>query len=187
MEKKLYRNETDKVLAGVCSGLADYFEMDPTLVRLAFVVLAIFGGSGVLIYIICWIVVPAKPVIPGNKPYNTDYRVYEDKTPSNATDFEEKPYTTLPIKRKASNSRLIIGLFLIAFGGYFLLDQFDLLPYWFGLDKLWPLFIIVPGVLMIAKSGKKENPLNTHQQAEEPAQHEAQSEAETNSQDQPLT
>ena len=53
--KRLYRNVNDKMLCGVCSGLADYFNIDPTLVRLAWVLLGFMGGSGLLAYIIIYI------------------------------------------------------------------------------------------------------------------------------------
>jgi phage shock protein PspC (stress-responsive transcriptional regulator) len=59
--KKLYRNPSDAMIAGICSGLGEYFDVDPTLIRLAFVLLAFGGGSGVLLYLIMWLVVPAKP------------------------------------------------------------------------------------------------------------------------------
>jgi phage shock protein C len=59
--KRLYRSRTDSMIAGVCGGLAEYFNIDPTLVRLAFVVVLLLGGSAVLIYIIMWIVVPLEP------------------------------------------------------------------------------------------------------------------------------
>ena len=59
--KKLYRNTENKMLAGVCSGIADYFDIDPTLVRLAWVVLGFMGGSGLLAYIIASIVIPVDP------------------------------------------------------------------------------------------------------------------------------
>lgn len=55
---RLYRSATDKVIAGVCGGLAQYFNIDPALVRLAFVVFALTGGAGVLLYIVLWIAVP---------------------------------------------------------------------------------------------------------------------------------
>jgi len=59
--KKLYRaSEKDSMVAGVCAGIADYFEIDPTVVRLIWV-LFIFGmGTGLLAYLILWIVVPRK-------------------------------------------------------------------------------------------------------------------------------
>jgi phage shock protein C len=55
---RLYRSATDKVIAGVCGGLAQYFNLDPALVRLAFVVFALAGGASVLLYVVLWIAVP---------------------------------------------------------------------------------------------------------------------------------
>jgi phage shock protein C len=55
---RLYRSATDKVIAGVCGGLAQYFGLDPAIVRLAFVVFALAGGASVLLYIVLWIAVP---------------------------------------------------------------------------------------------------------------------------------
>ncbi|MDR2502114.1 MAG: PspC domain-containing protein [Oscillospiraceae bacterium] len=59
--KKLYKSRTDKKLAGVCGGVAEYFGFDSTLVRLGWVVFCLLGGSGVLAYIIAAIVVPENP------------------------------------------------------------------------------------------------------------------------------
>lgn len=60
--KKLYRSKTDKMISGVCGGLAQYFGVDATLVRLVFALLVFFGvGSGILLYIILAIVVPLEP------------------------------------------------------------------------------------------------------------------------------
>ena len=55
---RLYRSAGDKVIAGVCGGLAQYFSIDPAIVRLAFVVFALAGGASVLLYIALWIAVP---------------------------------------------------------------------------------------------------------------------------------
>ncbi len=63
--KKLYRSRNDRMVAGVAGGLAEYFGIDPTIVRLAFVVLGLLGGPGVLIYIVMWIVVPEAPLGSG--------------------------------------------------------------------------------------------------------------------------
>ena len=60
--KKLYRNTENKMLAGVCSGIADYFDIDPTLVRLGWVLFSLLGGSGLLAYIIAAIVIPEYPM-----------------------------------------------------------------------------------------------------------------------------
>lgn len=56
--KRLYRTREGRVVAGVCAGLAAYFGVDPTLVRLAFVLVTLFGGLGVLFYLFAWIVIP---------------------------------------------------------------------------------------------------------------------------------
>jgi phage shock protein C len=56
--RKLCRSETNRMLAGVCGGLADYFNIDVTLVRILFVVLAVFGGSGIVLYGAMWQLVP---------------------------------------------------------------------------------------------------------------------------------
>jgi phage shock protein C len=59
--RKLYRSRTNRRVAGVCGGLAEHFNMDATLIRVLFVVLAILGGSGIIIYIAMWIIVPQEP------------------------------------------------------------------------------------------------------------------------------
>lgn len=58
--RKLTRNTADKWFGGVCSGLGDYMALDPTVVRLIFILLGLLGGHGVLIYIILWIVMPPR-------------------------------------------------------------------------------------------------------------------------------
>ncbi|KRQ86231.1 Phage shock protein C [Caloramator mitchellensis] len=58
MEKKLFRSKTDRMVAGVCAGIAKYFDIDPTIIRLMWVFIVMFGGAGILAYIICWIVIP---------------------------------------------------------------------------------------------------------------------------------
>jgi phage shock protein C len=56
--KKLYRSRTDRKLLGVCAGIAEYFGVDPTLVRLAFVLMALAGGPGIIFYIILALIIP---------------------------------------------------------------------------------------------------------------------------------
>ena len=61
MNKRLYRVEEGKMLCGVCGGIAEYFNVDPTLIRLGFVLFCLAGGSGLLAYIIASIVIPVDP------------------------------------------------------------------------------------------------------------------------------
>ena len=58
MAKRIYRSRSKKVIAGVCGGLAEYFGLDPVLIRLVWVVLVICAGTGILAYIIAWILIP---------------------------------------------------------------------------------------------------------------------------------
>lgn len=61
MKKRLYKSNNEKVLVGVCGGIAEYFDIDPTLVRLLWVILLMMGGSGILAYIIAAIIIPNEP------------------------------------------------------------------------------------------------------------------------------
>lgn len=61
MKKRLYRSDTNKMLSGVCGGIAEYFDIDPTLVRLALIAFCALGGSGLIAYIIAAIVIPRDP------------------------------------------------------------------------------------------------------------------------------
>lgn len=61
MAKKLYRSTEDKKIAGVCGGLGDYFDIDPTIIRLIWVSMILAVGSGVIAYILAWIIVPVIP------------------------------------------------------------------------------------------------------------------------------
>lgn len=149
MDKKLYRNISDKMIGGVASGLSDYLDIDVTIIRIIFVLMAFFGLSGFLIYVILWIVVPEKPFI-----YTyTDSRKHEEPEPA----VDPLPYAE-PVKpkRRSGRARVTIGLILVIFGVYFLAREFGLIPYWFGLHKLWPLIFIIPGILILSASKKKE-------------------------------
>jgi len=59
--KKLYRSKTDRKIAGVCGGLGQYLDIDPVIVRLAWVIFTLAGGAGLLAYIIAWIIIPEEP------------------------------------------------------------------------------------------------------------------------------
>lgn len=61
MQKRLTRSTTDRMIAGVCGGVARYFGIDSTLVRILWVLFALGGGSGVLVYIICALLIPEEP------------------------------------------------------------------------------------------------------------------------------
>jgi phage shock protein C len=69
--KRLMRSSRDKKIAGVCAGIAEYFDLDPTLVRVLWLIAIFFGGTGLLLYVVLWIVLPVAPAtttmpVPGS-------------------------------------------------------------------------------------------------------------------------
>ncbi|MBZ0300933.1 MAG: PspC domain-containing protein [Anaerolineae bacterium] len=76
--RKLYRSRHDRQIAGVCGGLAEYFNLDPTLIRLIFVLITFLGGPGLVLYIIMAIVVPEES---DEKPKNVHNVIVEDSEP----------------------------------------------------------------------------------------------------------
>jgi phage shock protein C len=59
--RKLMRSSTDKKIGGVCAGVADYFDLDPTIVRVVWLLLVLFGGTGLIVYLVLWIILPLAP------------------------------------------------------------------------------------------------------------------------------
>ena len=62
MEKRIYRPREEKVLVGVCAGIANYFNIDPVLVRLGWIIFCCLGGSGILAYLVAAVLIPEEPV-----------------------------------------------------------------------------------------------------------------------------
>lgn len=77
---------------------------------------------------------------------------------------------------------MVVGLIFVIFGAFFLLDEFDLVPYWFEFHKLWPLVFIIPGIMMITNANKKswKEDLKERQQAERDAQEASQAQNVSN-------
>ena len=155
MEKKLYRDESRKVIAGVCAGLADYFSIDITIVRLLFVLTLIYHGGGTLAYIVLWIVMPRRLTIL-NEPV-VDYTVHN----------ENGPFQSFKTRKPFKNNKDVAqigGAVLIVLGVFFLLDQLDIIPYWFDFERFWPVTLVLIGLGLIFKSKTKtiepEKPLD---------------------------
>lgn len=124
MNKKLYRSQSSSMIAGICGGLGEYFNVDPTIVRIAAVLLIFANGMGLLAYIIGWIIIPRHPIM-------------------------EMEVTPL---EKSQSSYLLPGLALIVVGLVFLLNN---LVHWFRFHYLWPILLVVIGIVMLLKSSQK--------------------------------
>jgi phage shock protein C len=156
MEKKLYRDEHRKTIGGVCAGLAEYFDIDIAIVRALFLLTFIFMGTGLMVYIVLWIVLPKK----GYNAFNpgVDYRV-PPQDPYNSFGTPPQPDNAFGYpspKKETSRAGLIIGVVLIFIGASFLLHELRLFHYWhFG--KLWPAVLVIIGFALMV-SGKKQKP-----------------------------
>lgn len=131
-KSKLYRSETNKVLAGVCGGLGEYFDVDPVILRVIVAVLTVFGGGGVVLYILLWIFIPTKS---SSKDYIND----------NVEELKEK---TRDIA-KNGNGRFFLGLIVIFVGLSILAENLGFYVFreiW----KFWPVLLIILGVSFIA-------------------------------------
>src|SRR5574344_457693 len=124
--KKLFRSIDDNIIAGVCGGLAKYFQIDSSLIRIIFILLAIGGGSGFLIYLILWLVIPIEK--------ETEREVNKDKAKSMAKEikFETKIKRTKRIN--------ILGVVLILVGLVSLWNQ--IFPKMIDWDIFWPIVLV---------------------------------------------
>lgn len=61
MDKRLYRSSSDRKLAGICAGIAEYMKVDPTLIRAAFILMTLAGGPGFFLYVVLWFIMPENP------------------------------------------------------------------------------------------------------------------------------
>ena len=149
--KRLYRSAKNKVFGGVAGGIADYFDIDPIIIRLLFVVIAFAGGGGVIVYLILWIALPLEPITPftmnmgSGEPFNAANP--GDQSTSDFTTGTSNPFE-VPVKPENRNS-LIGGIVLISLGLIFLANRF--IPN-IDFGDLWPLVLVVLGGVLIATS-----------------------------------
>lgn len=154
-ENRLYRVVNGRVIGGVAGGLAEFFGIDPTIIRIIFILLTIMGGGGILIYIILWIVVPERYIT--QSPFNTytppinpesssasgvgeTYKGYDPITSTGQPDITKK--------NNRMEGSLIAGLVLILIGGFFLFERY--MPN-IDFGDFWPLLLILIGLIMIFK------------------------------------
>ena len=159
MEKRFYRSREDKKLAGVCGGIAEYFEVDPTLVRLIWVVFTFVGGAGVIAYIIAAIIMPEKPMdISEDETYIEIEEVDEEElNKEEGTATFQKPRDHRSDNRrnepKGDNNNVAIGLALVVLGSLFFSRNF-LRIHWIDFSYIWPVALILIGVYVIVNQRK---------------------------------
>ena len=138
--RQLRRSRRDRVLGGVCGGLAEYFGIDPVLLRIVAVALALSGGAGFLLYLIAWIAMPEEA--PGEAPTRASTRpVYGS------------PETEASRARSRATAVTIAGAALVAAGALMLIHQ--VVP-WIDAALVWPLIVVGCGVAILT-SGRRRS------------------------------
>lgn len=122
--RRLQRSRRDRVVGGVCGGIARYLDIDPVLLRVAAAALALSGGLGVLAYVVAWVVIPE-------------------------ADDTEPERTTTPAERHSV--AIVVGAALVGLGVLLLARQW--LP-WFGAQAFWPLVVVATGVVVLVSARK---------------------------------
>jgi len=120
---QLRRSRDDRMIAGVCGGLAYYLGVDPMIVRIAAVVLALTGGAALIAYVVAWVIIPEAR--PGEMPQ--------------ASERTGNPETL----------RFVVGAVLIGLGGLWLLGAF--IPALFFRHMLWPIALVAVGVWLLVR------------------------------------
>lgn len=157
--KTLRRSATNQVIAGVCGGIGEYFDIDPSVVRIIFIVLAFATGSGIILYVILWLVIPGATssaqtigettMREGFQEMGNKYQEVKSKIEQELKD-EEKPQpaptqTTTPSSNTGTNW---LGVILILLGSWLFLKNFGFFRF-FDIGRLWPIILIVIGVYVL--------------------------------------
>ncbi len=160
MAKKLYRSREERMIWGVCGGMAEYFEVDPTIIRVAAVLSIFVSGLGVLAYILLALVVPLESSSAG-KP-NEVIKENVEEMRATAAEFGQQVQSALAGRESKSmaaserrgNTVTVIAIILIILGVIFLLDNLRLF-WWLRFRFLWPFILIAIGLLFLLRPRRK--------------------------------
>lgn len=127
MRERLYRSPDNKVIGGVCGGIGEYFDVDPVLVRIIAVMLALATGFGIVAYIVAWIIIPRR-----------EFSDVHASTEPGAAPISPRVYS--------SWNRYLPGIVLIGIGVILLIRENW---YWFDWGEFWPVLLIIVGLTLI--------------------------------------
>jgi phage shock protein C len=153
MAKRLARDTRGAALGGVAAGIARYLEVDPTFVRLAFVLLAFAHGFGLLAYIVCWIVMPRDDA-PASKTVAT---VGAEQVAAEVRETAARVASSIEQAGSGvGGARAAVGYGLMLVGTLLLIDNLGWLhwPHWVNLSTLWPILLVGLGASLVWRSLK---------------------------------
>lgn len=141
----LHRSNINRVIAGVCGGIGEYFNIDPTIIRIFFILITVFGGSGILIYLILWLVMPSSESSEISEK-NIKQNAYEIR------DHAQKVAHSIrsSVKSNSQKNNKWWAIFLSLFGVILLLNNFGFYDY-FEIRKLWPIILVIVGLFILLR------------------------------------
>lgn len=145
---RLTKSKNDKIIEGVCGGLAEYFRIDPVIVRFIFVILIFINWIGIILYLILVIIMPKADKIEQSSKETIIENVHEFG--GRVKDVGEGLSSAIMKRSEEKHRSLWPGIFLIIIGVFFLLDNLDMID-WINKHLLWPIIIILIGVWLLIK------------------------------------
>jgi len=141
------------MVAGVLGGFGEYFGVDPTIIRVIFVIVTIATGFllGTVAYLVLWLIIPTEDAV--DRPIRDSMRQNVEEMAQSARNLGSEVQATLSRERRPEERRdrlPLLGLILIIAGVLFLLGSFDLLR-WFYWGRFWPLLLIIIGVFFLMR------------------------------------
>ncbi len=144
----LHRSSTNKMLGGVCGGLGEYLNIDPTVVRILFAIMSFFGGSGFLVYIVLWLLLPSDQN-PGVSP-EENVKKSAEEIKNSAESFSHQIRSNFEGNIANAQPGRAIGIIVLVLGFLFLLNNtgiFDVINF----GQLWPVLLIAVGFAIITR------------------------------------
>jgi phage shock protein PspC (stress-responsive transcriptional regulator) len=143
---KLHRPMKDRVIGGVCAGIGEFFQIDPTIVRLIFVLITVFGGGGILLYLILWLIIPSES--SGSELTKENIEKSADEIKDTAKEFAKNFKTDV----RNINSRRFFGIVILIIGVILLLESFGFMDLKYVVKFFPAVIIIVLGIAILKKS-----------------------------------
>lgn len=145
--KKLYRSRTDRIIFGVCGGLAKHFNLDVSLFRVLFVLLTLANGAGVIFYLILALVVPEEPGEGTQADRGEKLKEFAGEVGSKAKELAAEINLD---KKRGLDLKNLLGIIIVLIGVVLLLQQVAPFVFrWFNWDFVWPTLVILLGFYLI--------------------------------------
>jgi len=152
--KKLYRSCEDRILGGVAGGLAEYFEIDVTLIRLV-IALALLSGFGFVAYILAWVVIPENPNCKNPRTGAEEIKAHADRVAEDIKNAAKSEKTTKqqPAAYTSNDFRFWFGLIIVFFAVSLLFQNVFGFNLW---HNFWPLLLVAGGLVLITSGLEKK-------------------------------